>query len=153
MNNPFFENFSQLRKEWKTLRSELTAELSDQQQLEKVAKWWSRAPVTRDWLNWDDPATWPDPWELIATKNLDNSAISLGIGYTLILGQDARWTTDRVSIRLVCDRDRTMQHLVVDVDQKFVLNFDYAMVSELDDRIVTNSIYHYDGKRFHEVRV
>ena len=151
MSNPFFENFTHLRKEWKTLRSELVGELSDHQHLQKVADWWSKAPVSRDWLNWDEPLTWPDPWELIATKNLDNSAISLGMSYTLILGQDSRWSADRISLRLVSDRERTMQHLVTVVDQKYVLNFDYAKVSELDDRIVTNSIYRYDGKKYQEI--
>lgn len=133
------------------MRSELVSELSDQQQLQKVADWWSKAPVSRDWLNWDDPLNWPDPWELIATKNLDNSAISLGMSYTLVLGQDSRWSADRISLRLVSDRERTMQHLVTVVDQKYVLNFDYAKVSELDDRIVTNSIYRYDGKKYQEI--
>lgn len=150
MNNPFFENFSHLRKDWKALRTSLTTDLSDQQHLEKVVAWWSKAPVSRDWLNWDDPSTWPDPWELISTKNLDNSAISLGMCYTFLLGEDSRWTNSRVFLRLVCDRERTMQHLVVDIDNKFVLNFDYSKVSPIDDRIVTNLIYYYDGKRFFE---
>lgn len=151
MNNPFLESFDHLKRDWKALRNELVSEYTDQQHLERVVKWWSRAPVSRDWLDWDNPSSWPDPWELMATKNLDNSAISLGIAYTLILGQDTRWTADRVSIRLVCDQARTMQHLVVDIDKKFVLNFDYATISEFDNRVITHNYYRYDGKKFQEI--
>lgn len=151
MHNPFMESPSQLRKEWKQLRNTLTADLTDQQQLEIVVKWWSKAPVTHDWLNWDDTNTWPDPWELITTKSLDNSAIAMGMEYTLFLGNDGRWNSDRVHLRLVSDTGKTMQHLVVVIDDKFVLNFNYSAIADINDGVITHTRYHYDGKNHHDL--
>ena len=146
MHNPFIESPSQLRKDWKQLRTMLTADLTDQQHLDMVVKWWAMAPITRDWLNWDDTSTWPDPWELMATKNLDYSAIALGMEYTLFLGADGRWTPDRIHLRLASDTGKTMQHLVVIVDNKFILNFYHATVADTSDGLVTYAQYQYDGK-------
>ena len=96
MNNPFLESPEHLRKEWKQLRQSLTSSESDYAQLDRVAKWWAHCPTVKQWFNWDNTDTWPDPWELIVTKNLDYSAIALGIEYTLLLGDDGRWSTSDV---------------------------------------------------------
>lgn len=147
MNNPFLESPSVLRKEWKNLRAQLSADLSDQQHLDLVTKWWSRCPLSSQWLDYDHESTWPDPWELITTKNLDYSAISLGMEYTLLLATDERWTADRVQLCLASDVKRTMQHLVPVVDNRWVLNATYNQVVELDENLVLHFRYKYDGKK------
>lgn len=151
MNNPFLESPSNLRKEWKQLRNSLTADLSDLQQLEIVSKWWAQCPTAHQWLDYDHVHTWPDPWELITTKNLDYSAISLGIEYTLLLNGDGRWTGNRIQLCLASDIGRTMQHLVVIVDNKLVLNASYAKVIDLTDELIVHSRYRYDNKKHIEI--
>lgn len=148
MHNPFLENSNQLRKDWKALRSTLSADRDDHEHLSDVARWWSMAPISKSWMDWDHPDKWPDPWELITTKNLDYSAIALGIEYTLLLSNDGRWTSDRVRLLLASDAKKTMQHLVVMVDDRWVLNVAHARVAELDPTDLTFQYrYHYDGKR------
>lgn len=147
MTNPFLESPSYLRKEWKLLRSQLNINLNDAQQLEKVVNWWSKCPVVNQWLDYDHETTWPDPWELITTKNLDFSAISLGMEYTLLLAIDERWTNDRVHVALATDRERTMQHLVVLVDDKWILNARYNQILELSADFTFHCHYKYQGKK------
>lgn len=151
MHNPFFENANNLRREWKELRQGFTPDKDDAQHLSEVARWWSRAPIAHDWLNWDDPSTWPDPWELITTGRLDNSAIALGMEYTLLLGNDGRWTPDRVKLWLASDTKKTMQHLVVAVDGRWILNVEHAKVVEMDDDLTVHAEYRYDGKKHIEL--
>lgn len=147
MQNPFLEGQSQLRKEWKAFRNTLTSEQSDLEHLEAVAKWWAKSPISKNWLDWDDPAGWPDPWELITTKNLDYSAIALGMEYTLLLNSDGRWTPDRVQLCLASDVKKTFQHLVLVVDGAKVLNATYAKVVDLTDDLMIHSRYCYEDKR------
>jgi len=144
MNNPFLESPANLRKEWKLLRNSLTSDLSDIEQLNRTVGWWAQCPTVSQWLDYDNIDTWPNPWELITTKNLDYSAISLGIEYTLLLNGDGRWTTDRLHICLASDIEKTMQHLVVIVDNKLVLNASYAKVIDLTDNLIVHSRYKYD---------
>lgn len=151
MHNPFLESPSNLRKEWKMLRSSLTHELSDIDQLSIVSKWWAQCPTAHQWLDYDHIETWPDPWELITTKNLDYSAISLGIEYTLLLNGDGRWTADRVQLCLASDVGRTMQHLVVLVDGKLVLNASYAKVIDLTNDLILHSRYKFNNKKHIEI--
>lgn len=147
MHNPFLENPSQLRKEWKALRQTLTAELTDMQHLERVVSWWSPCPISRQWLDWDDPSKWPDPWELITSKDLDYSAIALGMEYTLLLSSDGRWSPDRIRLCLVSDVGKTFQHLAVEVDGCRLLNVEHARIADMDDDYVIHARYCYDTKR------
>jgi hypothetical protein len=146
MHNPFLESSAQLRKEWKALRNTLTADLSDQQHLDIVARWWALCPLSKDWFDWDHPDTWPDPWELITTKSLDYSAIALGMEYTLLLSSDGRWTPDRVRLWLASDVKKTFQHLTLAVDDRYILNVAHARVVEISDDLVVHSRYCYDMK-------
>ena len=146
MYNPFIESPSQLRKDWKALRTSLTSEQSDLQQLEKVAKWWGQCPLSKNWFDWDNPADWPDPWELITTKNLDYSAIALGMEYTLLLSEEGRWDAERVQLWLASDSKKTLQHLVVVADDRWILNFEHGKVVENSDDILVHSRYCYDSK-------
>lgn len=144
------ESAAQLRKDWKVFRNSLTADLTDREHLEKVVKWWSICPLSKRWLDWDDPKSWPDPWELITNKDMDYSAIALGMEYTLLLSSDGRWDTNRIELCLASDIGATFQHLVVIVDGLHVLNAEHARVTDLEN-LVINSRYGYDMK-FHSFR-
>ncbi len=148
MNNPFLEKPADLRKHWKALRESLTSDLDDINHLEITARWWSRAPIAKSWLDWDHPQDWPDPWELIASGHLDNSAIAIGMAYTLLLCDDRRWDRGRLNLALVCDDKKTMQHLIVIIDDQWYMNHIYATVTQKDASLIIQDRYAYDGKTF-----
>jgi hypothetical protein len=151
MNNPFLESPVNLRKDWKKLRNSLVESQSDIEQLETVFSWWGKCPVASQWLDYDRTENWPDPWELITTKNLDYSAISLGIEYTLLLCGDERWTADRVQVWLASDINRTMQHLVTVIDNKMVLNACSLKIVDLDPSLIVHSRYKFNNKKHIEI--
>jgi hypothetical protein len=148
MYNPFLDGPSEVRKQWKSLRDSLTLDLDDMSHLEATAKWWSRAPIVKSWIDWDYPQNWPNPWELITAGHFDNSAIAIGMAYTLFLCKDERWDHGRVKLALVCDQNKTMQHLIVIVDDSWILNRTYAQVERKDDDLIIQDEYVYDGKIF-----
>jgi hypothetical protein len=148
MNNPFLEKPADLRKQWKILRENLSLVSNDDEYLEIVTAWWSQAPIVKSWLDWDHPHDWPDPWELLTSGHFDNSAISLGIAYTLLMCKDMRWSQERVKLALACDAEKTMQHLIVVVDDKWYLNRSYATVEFKNDSLIIQDLYAYDGKTF-----
>lgn len=123
--------------------------MSDNDHLISVVSYWGLAPISVRSLNWDCPKTWPDPWKLIFDGEYDESAVALGMFYTLLLSDDGRWTEDRLSLILIMDKERQMQKLVLEVDCRWVLNLDYnSIIDNLDS---TNAFfiqqrYTYNGK-------
>jgi hypothetical protein len=149
MCNPFLNGPKQLSQHWRDLRSQLSHDKSDLEHLALVVKFWAKAPTISQFLDWEHPDTWADPWELIAGAKLDESSISLGIEYTLLLASDGRWTADRLTLAFVCLNDRTMQYLVLIVDNKYVLNLRYNAVIELDkvaNEFAIYQFYRYNNK-------
>jgi hypothetical protein len=69
---------------WKRFRKEIDS-MSFESALEHVARFWSRAPFTPFYLEYDRPETWPDPWTLIAENYYCDLAKALAIVYTLHL--------------------------------------------------------------------
>lgn len=114
-----------------------------------VCDFWAMAPMVNQYLDYTSPSTWPTPWELITEKRFDSSSIALGMEYTLLLGQDGRWTGDRLELDLICTADRSMQTLVLIVDKTHLLNYAYRLVIPLADEVGGFEIqerYRYVGK-------
>lgn len=149
MCNPFLNGPKQLNQHWRDLRSQLSHDKSDLEHLELVVKFWAKAPTVSQFLDWDRPSTWMDPWELMASGNFDESSISLGMEYTLLLADDSRWTADRLTLVFVCLSDRSMQYIALLVDNKYVLNLRYSTVAELDkvaNEFAIYQVYRYTNK-------
>jgi len=85
MKESFLNGSKHLIKDWKKIRAMLRPDMSDIEHLTLVSNFWSYAPLSVRVLNWDTPVNWPDPWKLIADMEFDESAISLGMKYTLEL--------------------------------------------------------------------
>jgi hypothetical protein len=126
----FVANRTRLVALWKNLRGQLDRELSDLQQLQLVCGFWSHAPISRYVLNWDDPTGWPDPWSLMDRADFDESAVSLAMQYTLLLGADQRWTADRLQLVLATDPQRCLQQIMLVVDSRWLLNWEYLRVAD-----------------------
>lgn len=123
-----FHGSTHLLKSWKNLRANLTAELSDADQLQAVAKFWSHAPLSVRVLDWDDCASWPTAWNLIYQNKFDESAVSLGMFYSLIYAGDGRWNPNRLQLQLITDRRRCLQSIILEVDGRWCLNLEYNQV-------------------------
>lgn len=149
MQSPFIHGSDSSLKSWKELRKSLSTEMTDMGQLKTVVSYWSKAPIMARSLNWDTPKDWPDPWKLIFDGDFDESSIALGMFYSLLLSGDGRWTTDRLSLLLILDRDRQAQRLVLKVDCRWLLNLDYGSVVDCassNNTFFVQQRYLYDGK-------
>lgn len=149
MDNPFLCSPKHLGKQWRALRAQLTAEKNDLEHLDAVVKFWSRAPLSAPFLDWDHPDTWPDPWELMAEMNFDASAVALGIEYTLLLADDQRWTSDRLELDLSITADRSQQLLTLTIDNAYVLNCEHGVIiptSKASNELVIQQRYQYINK-------
>lgn len=149
MDNPFLCGSKTLGQHWRALRDQLTLEKSDMEQLQLVAKFWAYAPISSPFLDWDHPAMWPDPWELIADMTFDASSKALGMQYTLLLGKDQRWLPDRLELDLVCLADKSNQFMMLTVDSHHVLNYEHARVvsaETVSKELVIQQRYQYINK-------
>lgn len=143
MDNPFLSGPKQFNQSWRSLRDQLTTDKTDVEQLQTVINYWASAPTVGQFLDWANPSTWPDPWELMSSRNFDASALSLGMQYTLLLGIDGRWTPDRLRLALVVLSDRSSQYITLIVDNHYLLNFRYKTVVELNSVSNEFAIQHY----------
>lgn len=149
MRNVFLETPKHISHEWKNLRNSMTATTTDHDQLISTVKFWSMAPLLTNYLNWDDTTSWPDPWSMISNNCYDINMLALGMFHTLLLGQDQRWTVDRVKVALASDLDRSTQNLVVIADNQHVLNLQYNEIvsSEPDQfKFTIHHVYQYNDK-------
>jgi hypothetical protein len=105
--------------EWKKFRDSIE---TSQTPLEDVAILWSQAPFVSPYLNPNQPAEWPDPWQLVLNSKLDELAIVLGMLYTLKLTQRFIGSQFEIHMSTV---PRLIYLLVVD---NFVLNLEYRSV-------------------------
>jgi hypothetical protein len=113
---------------WKTLRAQLTEDLSDAQYLQLVVDWWSRAPLQNRVLDYDQPQTWPDPWSLLYQGDFDSSSVSLGMLYTLSLAENPRWQPSELCLMLLKDPVRHQLQLALCVADTWLLGWEYHRI-------------------------
>lgn len=125
--NPFLLSPQQLLNDWKTFRTSLAA-MPEMDQLNAVATYWAKAPIKT--MAYDPEAldTYPTPWEMIGENDWCRNSVAIGMEFTLRL---SGWATDRLRIKMMRDYDISDQKLVVEIDGKHLLNYDYGTVSEI----------------------
>lgn len=151
MNSPFIHGKKAVLAEWKRLRSALSEELTDRQHVEMVMRFWNLAPMSTRFMDWDQPSLWPDPWEMINANEYDDSMVSLGMFYTLLLSRDQRWSPDRLELMLVRDQELCIQRMVLGVDRQWLMNLEYDRLVSTGGQVgracTVQQRYRYDGKR------
>lgn len=108
-----------------------------------INDWWAQAPIVNRTIVWDDPAVWPDPWNLLVNDGYCDLAKALGIVYTIML-LDANVYTD---LTIICvDRDNLVQ---VDAG-KYILNWAPGELLNIQSvpGTVTHSISSTELQRF-----
>jgi len=100
---------------WVDLRHRCRDQTLDLAVLE-INTWWFDAPWRPYYLHWDDRASWPDPWQLLADNHYCDLARALGILYTIDL-------MDRTDIddRYIAETD--LGNLVLINGGKYILNW------------------------------
>ena len=149
-----FNGSNNLLKNWKNLRSNLTSEKTDFEHLQQVTEFWSHTPLSCRILDWDDPSAWLDAWNLMYSNRFDESAVSLGMFYTLLLSGDNRWNQSRLKLMLLNDRKRHIQQIILEVDACWLLNLDYNKIVDANTIKKSYDIqqtYAYDGKKHSSV--
>ena len=156
MDNPFLGNPKHLSSRWRDLRSRLSKDLTDQQHLDEVVRFWAKAPMVNPYLDWDNTKLWPDPWELIAGMDFDPSSVALGMEYTLLLSDDNRWSPDRLQPGLVMLKDGSQQYMVLNVDGTHILNHHFNRIIPVDEcskDFVIQQTYSYINKSHVNVKI
>ena len=154
MKDAFTNGSAHLMQCWKQLRSTLSSGSNDGEQLNSVISFWSHAPLSTSSIDVYAPDAWPDPWQLIHGSCFDDDSIALCIFYTLLLGEDQRWTRDRLCMALVTDDSMRSPRLVLFADQKHMINYEYNTVTDACQPIAGFKIlqkYGYDGRSHHLV--
>jgi hypothetical protein len=77
-------NFSERLPEWVALRNFLDKQ-NFESALLQINDWWFQSPITAHYLHWDDHATWPGPWDLLADNIYCDVARALGMLYTVAM--------------------------------------------------------------------
>lgn len=111
--------------EWKNFRDQLE---KSSDPLQETIDLWSRAPFVSPYLNPREPASWPDPWQLIINGKLDDLAISLGIFYTLSL--TTRFMDEDIEIHMSMSSTNSPTKYPVILKNK-VLNWSYRLIDDI----------------------
>ena len=111
----WFPDYDRRLASWLDLRAhskDLPLELA----LGAINHWWRQSPWQPYYLHWDDRATWPNPWQLLADNVYCDLARALGMLYTKHL-VDRLDCTDAI----LAETDRG--NLVQIQQAKYVLNW------------------------------
>jgi hypothetical protein len=95
--------------EWKKIRDSLQG--SDNPYLD-VLNIWKKAPLVNQYLNPNDPKSWPDPWHLVLDNRYDELALALGIVYTL--GLSERFMSAKIEIHMSIEDLNENNFFVID---------------------------------------
>ncbi len=109
---------------WKQFRKSLI-DMQETEQLQAVAEYWSKAPLVSIAYDTNDSSNWPTPWEMVKANEWCRSSVAIGMENTLRL---AGFSSDRMKLKLILDRDIQEMLLVLVVDETWVLNYDWGFV-------------------------
>lgn len=148
LDNPFLTNPKERLSRWKDLRLRLGAEMTDAEQLEAVAVFWSHAPIKQPFMDYLTPSAWPDGWEIMDSCDMDQNMVALGMYHTLVLASDGRWS-NRLRLLMIRIPSESLERLVLVVDGKACLNLWHGAVCEWppNDDVRIMHIYAQDGSR------
>ena len=129
MNNPCLLSPAERLKGWREFRTTVSIFDSSWPPAEdRVVEWWSTMPFSDRSIDIYDSESWPNPWELIYHGDYCKSSISLGIAYTLMLiGFDPK----DIKILLIDDQGLDI-FLVVSIEDKYVLNYNYKETTKIE---------------------
>tara|TARA_B100000768_G_scaffold23355_1_gene20980 strand:+ start:570 stop:1004 length:435 start_codon:yes stop_codon:yes gene_type:complete len=112
---------------WRQFRKTL-ASMEYSQQLQEVVDFWRMAPMSSMHTDIYDSSTWLGPWDFIWNGEYDENSVALGMAYTLQLE-----SYSQCEIWLVQNTKKSYINLIVSVDNKHILNYNYGIVNSLEE--------------------
>jgi len=125
--NPFLLSSAARLADWKQFRIALS-NFPENEQLEKVAAYWSDAPLLVIACDPETPENWLTPWEMISQNEWCRKSIAIGMEFTLRL---AGWDSSRMQLKMIRDYEVSDFLLVLEIDGKVWLNYNYGNVSQI----------------------
>jgi hypothetical protein len=113
---------------WREFRQELF-DLEASEQLKQVAKWFAQCPTSNYSIDWDNPASWPTPWELLHEGTPCLTGVAYLMERTLNL---VGWDSNRLVLTYVNDTTQEDTRMLLVVDGQHVLNYNLADVEDFD---------------------
>jgi len=127
MQNHFLLPADSRLEHWKGFRKTLSEMSDDIQKFQAVADYWATAPLLNIAYDPEAPNTWPTIWEMIRTGDWCRNSVAIGMEGTLRLsGIDPK----RLMLGLLLDQDVSMMTMVVQVDTKWLLNYDWGILTK-----------------------
>ena len=113
---------------WNLLRSQCQ-DLTIDQALLTINDWWHAAPVTARTMIWEQHQTWPDPWQLLARKDLCDLARGLAMLYTVTM-------TEHPEVADVALAQTDHDNLVLVNQGKYILNWSSGQLLNIRSQAV-----------------
>ena len=111
---------------WRELRKRI-GEYSDLlEQLQVVLDFWKTTPIGSRIVDPFNESTWSTPWELLHQNDYDENVVSLGMAYTL------HYSNISCRLLLVQNVEKSNIKLIVLVDNKYILNYNYNNIDTTD---------------------
>lgn len=141
--NPFLLSPTERLSDWKAVRSSL-ADMTDEQAIAAVAKYWAQAPVCRMAYDYDEMEKWPTAWEMISANEWCRDSIAYGMEFTLRLGG---FSPERLRLILIRDYDISDQMIVLEIDRTIFLNYDVGEITPLPKtRWAAMAVWEFSGR-------
>lgn len=144
MINPFLLSLDERLRHWKELRNSLVS-MDELSCLQTVADFWSKAPLKTIAYDVSDPETWFTPWEMIRNNEWCRSSVAIGMENTLRL---SGFSPDRLNLKLILDRNIQEVLLVLIIDDKWVLNYDWGCVRSYQKNHNVLKSWRFVGKSY-----
>lgn len=122
--NPFILSSQDRLAHWKQFRKDLSL-LSEEEQINAVATYWSLAPLSKLAHDMEQPNNCPSPWEMVTDGDWCRNSVAMGMEFTLRL---AGWSAERLELRMIRDWDISEVIVVLNIDDSKVLNYTYGTV-------------------------
>lgn len=127
--NPFMFDSSERLTAWSNFRDSLP-ENDEEEQIQKVAKYWAQCPFSKWSIHLQDSSNWPTVWEMLYDGDYCRNAIALGMEATL---RWSGWDKKRLKLIMVRDVEEQEEFFVVQIDDTHYLNYSYGTPTKIED--------------------
>lgn len=145
--NPFIFDYKTRLAAWKELRNKLNDSENSHNKLVYCCAFWQKAPLENQVIDWDNAATWPDAWTMIAKNNYCESTLSLAVAYTLILANSD--DKDNTRLLLITDRKNQIQKIVLQYND-WIVNHGWLDINAVTllKTVEINRSWRFNGKNW-----
>jgi len=98
-----------------------------------INDWWWQAPMVTRSIVSPDPASWPDPWDLLAQSGFCDLARALGMLYTVMM-------IHRLPLPEILLLQTSHHNLVQVCGGKYILNWSPGMIVNIQSPEITTAV-------------